>query len=146
MFNKKLIKMVAFKDVNPDIAIRTIAEELKKMEQMKPHASSLVVKSGVNTERPPMQDDFWYIRSAAILRRVYISGPVGTQRLRTVFGGKRNKGHKPSHHKPAGGKFIRMMLQQLDAAGLTRKVDKPKRGRMVTPKGQKFLEALAKGM
>ncbi|MFQ6010247.1 MAG: 30S ribosomal protein S19e [Candidatus Aenigmatarchaeota archaeon] len=138
--------MVALKDVKADIMIKRIAEELKKVEEIKPHPSCLFVKSGVSVERPPMQPDFWYIRAAAVLRKVYLNGPVGTQKLRTAFGGKRNRGHKPSHHKPAGGKFIRMMLQQLDAAGLTAKIDKPRKGRMVTPKGQKFLEGLAKGM
>ena len=146
MCNKRLIEMVAFKDTDPAKMIIRIAEELKKVEQIKPHKYSLMVRSGASTERPPMQTDFWYMRSAAVLRRIYIDGPVGTQRLRTVFGGKKNRGHKPSHHMPAGGKFIRMMLQQLDAAGLTAKVDKPKKGRVVTPKGQKFLEGLAKGM
>ncbi|MEM5804887.1 MAG: 30S ribosomal protein S19e [Candidatus Aenigmatarchaeota archaeon] len=138
--------MAALREIDAGKMVKRIAEELKNVPEIKPHKNVMFVKTGVSAERPAMQADFWYLRAAAILRKAYLNGPVGTQRLRTAFGGKRNRGHKPSHHRPAGGKFIRMMLQQLDAAGLIHKVEKPKKGRMVTPKGQKFLEGLAKGM
>lgn len=134
------------KEVSAERLIAAVAAELKKVETMKPHAASGFSKSGVCSERPPEQADFWYIRSAAILRKIYLSGPVGTQRLRTVFGGRHRRGHKPAHHAKAGGKFIRLMLQQLEGAGLIAKVEKPKKGRVLTSKGQKMLDKLASGM
>ena len=70
---------------------------------------------------------------------------MGVQRLRTAFGGKRRRGHKPAHFKRAGGKVIRLMIQQLEKEGLITKTEKPKKGRIVTPKGQSILNKIEKG-
>ena len=131
-------KMLTPKDVDHIKFVRAVAEELKKNENVKPHALAGFVKSGVNAERPPEQKDFWFLRSAAILRKAYTRGPVGVSRLRTAFGSRKRRGHKPAHHAPAGGKFIRMMLQQLEKAGYLQKIQKPVSGRALTPAGQKF--------
>ncbi len=128
----------------PAQTIDKIKEELKKKEKIKPPEWSKYVKTGVNTERPPAQKDWWHIRSAAILRKVYLNGPVGVQRLRTVFGGKRRRGHKPPHRRDAGGKIIRLMLQQLEDAKLIKKVEKPKKGRIITNKGQSLVDKCAR--
>ena len=123
--------------------IEKLSEELKRNDNIKPPEWSKYVKTGVSEERPPLQEDWWFLRSAAILRRVYLKGPVGVQRLRTVFGGRRRRGHKPAHHKKAGGKIIRLMLQQLEKAGYIQKVEKPRKGRVLTSKGQKLLSKIA---
>ena len=131
------------KDAPTQKLILRLSEELKKNENIKPPEWSKYVKTGVSEERPPTQPDWWFLRSAALLRKIYINGPVGVQRLRNAFGGRRRRGHKPAHHKKAGGKAIRLMLQQLETAGLVKKVEKPKRGRIATPKGQKMLNKIA---
>jgi len=128
------------KQVPPQKLIEKMSEKLKKNENIKPPEWSRFVKTGVSTERPPMQQDWWFLRSAAVLRKVYIGGPMGTQKLRTAFGGKRRRGHKPAHHEKAGGKIIRTILQQLEKAGYVKKVDAPRKGRVITPKGQRLLE------
>jgi small subunit ribosomal protein S19e len=135
--------MVTVRDVDPQRLIHAAAAELKKKPALKAPTWALYVKSGSNAERPPEQSDFWYLRAAAILRRIYLSGPVGTQRLRTVFGSRKRRGHKPAHHRPAGGKIIRLMIQQLEAEGLVAKVEKPRKGRIITAKGQKLLDKLS---
>jgi len=124
------------KKVEADIVISNVKDRLTGLENIKPPEVASFVKSGVCCERPPQQPDFWYIRSAALLRKIYINGPVGVERLRNAFGGRKRRGHKPAHHRKAGGKFIRLMLQQLEKEGL---VKKNKRGREITGKGQKFL-------
>lgn len=134
------------REVPADKLISKVAEKLKKIESIKPHPQSVYIKSGVCAERPPVQPDFWYIRSAALLRRIALRGPVGVQRLRTVFGSRKRRGHKPAHHRPVGGKFIRLMLQQLEQAGFIKKVEKPRKGRVLTPKGQAFLDRISKEM
>ena len=135
--------MSTAKQVSADRLIPAAAEALKKVEAIKPHHAALFVKSGVDAERPPEQPDFWHLRSAAILRKIYLGGPVGTQRLRNAFGSRKRRGHKPAHHRKAGGKFIRSMLQQLEKSGFVQKVEKPSRGRIITPEGQKFLDRVA---
>ena len=55
---------------------------------------------------------------------------------------------RPERFKRAGGKIIRVILQQADAAGFTeiskkiRGVKEKKAGRQLTEKGKKFMEAI----
>ncbi|MBI4019795.1 MAG: 40S ribosomal protein S19, partial [Candidatus Aenigmarchaeota archaeon] len=102
------------------------------------------VKTGVSRERPPTQANWWWIRAAALLRRVYLDQQIGVSHLRKKFGGRKNRGHKPEHKYPASGKIIRKILQQLEAAGYV-KAEKGK-GRSITPKGQQFLDRTAKSV
>jgi small subunit ribosomal protein S19e len=76
------------------------------------------------------------------LYRVFKDGPVGTESLRTYYGGRKSRGSKPHRHYKAGGKIIRMALQQLEKSKLiaTSKTG----GRMITPAGQKYLNAMSK--
>jgi len=132
------------RDVPIQKLIEKLSEELKKNESIKPPDWSKYVKTGVSEERPPLQKDWWFLRSAAVLRKIYINGPVGVQRLRTAFGGRRRRGHKGAHHKKAGGKILRLIIQQLEKSGYIQKVDKPKKGRIVTSKGQGLLNKVSK--
>jgi hypothetical protein len=75
-----------------------------------------------------------------MLRKIYVKGNLGTERLRTEFGGKRNRGAKPGQHRKAGGSIIRKLLQQFEAAGLIKKM---KTGRVIAPAGQKLLDNTA---
>lgn len=133
--------MATVLDVPADVLIQKTAEELKKVEQIQMPDWALFVKTGAHKERVPQQKDWWYIRAASILRRLYIDGPVGVARLRTYYGGRKNRGVKPEHHVDAGGKIIRTILQQLESAGLVEKADS--KGRRLTPKGQAFLDKIA---
>jgi len=99
------------------------------------------VKSGSVRQRLPGKG-FWPKRCAAVLRTIHVHGPVGVERLRNKFGGKkRHVVHSP-HHGKGAGKMIRTALQQLEAAGL---VEKKARGRVITPLGMKFVDAALKG-
>ena len=128
--------MVTAREVSAEKLIPRLKEELKKVEQIQPPEWVKFVKSGAHRERPPQQDDFWYIRAASVLRRIYLDGPVGTERLRSYYGGRKNLGHQPSHFRKAGGKIIRTGLQQLEELGF---IHKDKKGRVITPKGQSYL-------
>ncbi|MCD6371087.1 MAG: 30S ribosomal protein S19e [Candidatus Aenigmarchaeota archaeon] len=134
--------MITPRDVPADKFVEKLKEELKKIKEIKPQKWSFFVKSGAHKERPPDQSDFWYIRSASILRRLYLNGPVGVERLRTYYGGRKRRGRRPPKFRKASGAIIRKILQQLEAAGLVEKLNK--RGRVLTPKGRSFLDRLAK--
>jgi small subunit ribosomal protein S19e len=121
-----------------------LKEELKKINEIKPPEWALYAKSGSHKDKPPVQDDFWYVRTASILRKLSVKGSTGVSRLRTEYGGRKNRGAKPEKHREAGGKMIRVMLQQLESAGLVAK-DK-KNGRGITAKGQKFIDSIAKNV
>lgn len=130
--------------VNPNELVDKIAEELKKQKLVQPLDWSKFVKTGRHKERLPDSPDWWYCRSAAVLRLLSQRGPVGTQKLRTHFGGKKNRGHKPAHFYKASGSIIRKILQQLEKAGLTKQAEKGvHKGRILTPQGVSFLDKIA---
>lgn len=128
-------------DVPADQLIPTIAEELKKAKEITPPEWAQYVKTGTHKERRPTNPDWWYIRCASILRRLYVKGPTGVARLRTAYGGRKRRGVRPNHFSKGGGSIIRKALQQLEQAGL---VEHEKgTGRQLSSKGRSFLDRLA---
>nr|AOZ55979.1 ribosomal protein S19E (S16A) [uncultured korarchaeote] len=133
--------MVTAKDIEADRLIPALAEVLRRIPELKQPEWAMFVKTGPHKQRPPIQTDWWYIRASSILRRIYLDGPVGVERLRTYYGGRKRRGVKPEHTVKASGKVIRAILQQLEKAGLVAK--QPGRGRVITPRGQALLDKLA---
>lgn len=137
--------MVSILDVNPNELIEKVAQELKHLEEIKPPKWAPFVKTGHFRQRPPVRSDWWYVRSAAVLRSVYKLGPIGVQKLRTKYGGKKDRGHKSEHFYKASGNLIRKMLQQLEKVGFIKHTQKGvHKGRVVTPKGRSFLAKVTK--
>jgi small subunit ribosomal protein S19e len=131
-------------DVKADVLIEAVADKLSKMPKMSPPEWARFVKTGVHKERPPLNDDWWFIRAAAILRKIYILGPIGTSKLRTKFGGTKRRGYAPARFRKASGSVIRHILQQLEKSGLAIQVSKNgHKGRIVAPKGKSLLDKTA---
>ena len=124
-------------DVPAEVLIKHTAEELKKNDKVSAPKWSNLVKTGVHKERKPENVDWWFIRSASILRRVYIDGPVGVRSLRTFYGGKKDRGVNPEKFRKGSGSIVRVALHQLEDAGYVKKVEG---GRVVTPAGKSFLD------
>ena len=130
--------------VNANELVNKAAEELKKQKLVEPVEWTRFVKTGHHKERIPDSKDWWYSRAAAILRSIAKLGPVGTQKLRTKYGGKKNRGHKPERFYKASGSIIRKILQQLEKSELVRQTEKGNRkGRILTPKGTSFLDKIS---
>ena len=117
-----------------------LAEALKKVSEFEQPEWSKLVKTSTNKKRPPIEQDFWHKRTASILRQIYIRGIVGVERLRTRYGGRKDRGSKPPEFRKGGGKIIRTILQQAEKAGFVEKVKDKKSGRKLTEKGKDFLE------
>jgi small subunit ribosomal protein S19e len=120
-----------------------LAEALKKSGDFKKPEWVDFVKSSAGRERPINEKDFWYKRSASILRQIYINEVVGVERLKTRYGGRKDRGGKPSRFVKGSGKIIRVILQQSEAAGLLTKSEGSKKGRKLTMKGKEFLDKVA---
>jgi len=129
--------MATVYDIPANELIDRVASKLKEIEELTPPEYAKFVKTGVHKERSPEQRDWWYIRAASLLRRIYIDGPVGVERLRAVYGGKKNRGSKKSHFRRGSGSIIRDLVQQLESAGYVKASEK---GRVVTPEGRSFLD------
>ena len=135
--------MATVNDIKPDVLIKNVAEELKKL--IKAPDWSIFVKTGVYKQRTPAELDWWYKRAASMLRKIYLRGPIGVNKLKTIYGGKKNRGYKPHEFRKASGKIIRTIMQQLEKAGLIEKAEKGvHKGKAITKKGKSFLDKLAK--
>jgi small subunit ribosomal protein S19e len=132
--------MATVNDVPADKLIKETAQNLKDELKLERPEWALLVKTGTHKERKPHDEDWWWMRAASILRRVYLEGPVGVQRLRTYYGGRKHRGHKPEQFRRASGKVLRVLLKELDGKGLT---ESSRGGRKITKKGQSYLDKLA---
>lgn len=124
----------------PASVVKDIAEELKKIEAVKPPEWSQFVKTGGDRERRPENADWWYVRSASVLRKIRLYGPIGIPTLRRKYGGKKNRGHNPEAMRRGSGTIIRNVIHQLEKAGLLKKT---KEGRVATPKGIALLDKIS---
>jgi len=129
--------MVSALEAPADELIKKLVEKLKSDSVIKAPAWIGYAKSGPHAERKPQDKDFWYVRSASILRKLYIEKNVGVGKLRTWYGRSKSYGSSPEHHVDAGGSIIRKALQQLESAGY---VKKEKTGRTLTSKGRSFID------
>ena len=136
--------MTTMYDADAQELIQKAAEELKKITEIKAPAWASFVKTGMHKERPPVDSDWWYLRTASVLRAVYRLGPVGVSKLRTKYGGKKNRGVKKEHFFKGSGNILRKSLQQLEKAGFVKFAEKGvHKGRIITPKGKSFLDKIA---
>lgn len=122
-----------------------LANALKDIDEFEKPEWVDFVKTSVHKTRPTFEQDFWHKRAASILRQIYVNGIVGVERLRTRYGGRKDRGQRPPEFRKGGGKIIRVILQQAEAAGFLEKVKGKKSGRKLTEKGKSFMEKVAGG-
>ena len=99
--------MASVNDIGPEKANQLLASELKKMDKITPPSWASFVKTGNHKERPPENPDWWFIRAASILKNIYNHGPVGVSKMRSRYGGKKDRGRKPERFAKASGNIIR---------------------------------------
>ena len=129
-------------DVPPQQFIDKLAKYLKEnTDQVQPQPWAAFAKTGSHVEKQPQNPDWWYTRAASILRKVYAHEPIGIEKLRSDYGGRKGFRVTPNHASKAGGSNIRKILQQLETAELLQTAT-PK-GRRMTPKGRKLLQEIA---
>ena len=133
--------MTTVYDVPPGQLISKLAEKLKQVPEIVPPEWAPCVKTGLHREKPPESPDWWHTRMAAILRKVYVYGPVGTSRLSARFGWSHDRRDSPNKSVSGSGSISRKGLQQLEKAGLVQNLKG--KGRTVTPKGRKLLDNTA---
>jgi small subunit ribosomal protein S19e len=135
-------KMTTAYDVPANVLINRLSGYMKEnIREIQPADWAGFVKTGSHVERMPQNPDWWYVRSASVLRKLYMNGPVGVSRLRKEYGGRKRRGVRPAHFAKAGGNILRSILQQLEQAGLAQK-DGTK-GRVVSGKGRSLLDAMS---
>ncbi len=132
--------MTTVYDVPAENLINSTAQKLKNDNKVTPPEWARFAKTGAHKELSPDNADWWFVRCASILRRIYIDGPVGVSRLRSFYGGRHRNGVKPVHFSKGSGSVAREALQQLEKAGF---VKAQKTGRIISPAGQSFMDNAA---
>ena len=146
--------MTTYFDIPANMLISALADKLSDSKDIVAPDWSEYVKTGVDRERPPTQENWWSIRAASLLRKVAKLGPVGVTTLAQTYGTVMNNGAGPNTPGVASRHIIRTALQQLEAAGLvemvaTKEVDTEDgkqqlySGRKLTSAGQKLLDEVA---
>ena len=128
----------------PDKLIGRIAEYLKNTRAIEPPSWGAFVKTSMDRKHPPTNPDWWYIRAASIMRKLYLLGPIGVSRLRKYYGGRHRPGMRPPRHVKGGGAIVRRLLQQLEKAGFV--TTQGRKGRILTPKGRQLMEQAVKAL
>jgi small subunit ribosomal protein S19e len=129
-------------DVPSSSLIERLAQYLRSnVDSVKPPSWAPFAKTGTHVQRAPDNPDWWYIRSASLLRKVYMKGPIGLEHLKSDYGGRKDRGFRPEHTRKGGGAIVRNGLKQLETAGLVTTMKG--RGRVVTPEGRKLLDLLS---
>ena len=135
--------MVTVYDVPAEKLILKVSEKLKENDKIVPPEWAEFAKTGIHTERAPVQQDWWYTRAASIMRKLYVKGPMGTSKLAGEYGGFNDRGCKPNKAVKGSRNIVRKCLVQLQDAGLL-EATQDKQGRKISPAGQKLLDNSAK--
>ncbi|WP_096389275.1 30S ribosomal protein S19e [Halopenitus persicus] len=135
--------MVSLYDVPADALIEEAADRLA--DRIDEPEWVQFTKSGADRELPPEQEDFWFVRSASLLRKVAKNEPIGIERLATEYGGKKRGSNRyivaPGTHTGGSRKIIRASLQALEEEDLIETAQGE--GRRVTDAGHTFLNEVA---
>ena len=128
-------------DVPADKLIAKLADQLKKDKKIEPPAWSPFVKTGSHVQRIPQNKDWWYVRCASLLRKIYLHGPIGVDELKVAYGGRKKIGYNLAHHRNSGGAIIRKALRQLEASGYVVKLQG--KGRVISSEGMKKMDRMS---
>jgi small subunit ribosomal protein S19e len=134
--------MTTVYDVPAKEFIDEVAKQLEKVDAISLPESNKHSKTSVARENAPETENWWYIRCASILRKIYMNNTIGTQQLRAEYGGKKDMGSKPYKARLGSGSITRRAMQQLETAGYLKKIKG--KGRSITPQGRLLLDAAAR--
>ena len=127
-------------DVPSNIFINRLSEILKSEDISVPDWAPFV-KTGTHADRPPQDSEWWHVRCASILRKIYLHGPASVNDLRSMYGGGRPVGYGAAHHKDASGAIIRNAIHGLEKLGYVKMIER--KGRILTKQGTQKLDRLA---
>ena len=128
-------------DIPASVLIRRLSTDLKGRDEVQAPEWALYVKTGAHKERAPDDPDWWYTRCASILRKIYLKGPIGTEKLRIAYGGRKRRGTKPNHFQRGSGAVVRTAVQQLERAGFITK--RGSKGREMTAVGRSYMDKVS---
>jgi len=131
---------VCVKDVDAFKWIKGFAAHLKTQGQLEVPEFVDYTKTSSAKTLAPQDPDWYYVRSAAVLRRVYLRPFTGIGGLSKVFGSAYGKS-RPMHFRTAAKGVLRHVLQSLEKLGLLTKSDDG--GRVITKAARRDCDRVA---
>lgn len=128
-------------DVPADALLPRVASKLGSDPKFATPEWAKFAKTGVHREKAPDNADWWPTRVASLLRRVYMTGPIGVEHLAAKYGGSRDRGSAPNRARSGSRSIVREALQQLEAGGYVQAIKG--KGRIVSAKGRQLLDNAA---
>jgi small subunit ribosomal protein S19e len=128
-------------DVPPKALIDAVSKKLQSEQVIVPPEWSKFARTGIHTEKNPVNENWWFVRCASVLRKIYINDGIGVEHLRNEYGGNRDRGSKPNRARGGSGAIARTIVHQLEKAGYVAAIKG--KGRILTSKGRSFLDNTA---
>uniref|UniRef100_A0A7S4VJC2 40S ribosomal protein S19 n=1 Tax=Alexandrium monilatum TaxID=311494 RepID=A0A7S4VJC2_9DINO len=129
------------KDVDDAKFIAAFSQHLKRQGRFEIPKWADIVKTGKAKELAPYDPDWLYVRTASMVRKVYIRGGIGVGAFRKIYGSQHRRGTCTKKFAKASGKIARYILQQLEEMGLVEQDENG--GRRITKEGQRELDTVA---
>ena len=118
--------------------IKNLSEELKG--KIKAPEWAPFVKTGHGKQRPPVDPDWFYTRSASVMLKIQKLGPIGVNKLSLKYGNRKNRGVRPEKFAPGSRNVLRKVLQQLEGQKLIQKAEiGEKKKKILTNEGNKMI-------
>lgn len=108
------------RDVNSHEFIKAYARHLKESGDIELPSWVDLIKTGTRKQLAPYDPDWYFVRAAAVARKVYLHG-ASVGQLRRWFGGRKKNGTCREHFCKDAGGVIRHVMQQLEKIGVVQK-------------------------
>merc|ERR1712080_273064 len=118
--NIEKLNMVCVKDVEQGKFVTAFAAFLEKSGKVTVPKWSDYAKTSPVRQMGPANDNWFYVRMAAIARQLYCKGTLGVGTLSKIYGSSQNRGVRPSHYRKANGHIMRYALQELEKLKLVK--------------------------
>jgi len=135
------IAATTLQDISAPTFIKYFSRHLRRTGKVEPPKWAELVKTGITRYNAPANPDWYFVRAASILRRIYLTPGIGIGAFREMYGGLNRRRKGRCHHSPAAGAIIRHALHQLEKLQLVEKA--PNGGRRVTKTGRRDLDRIA---
>jgi len=135
---------ITVRDVSAAKFIAAYAAHLKTTGQIELPKWVDYVKTGVRKELAPYDEDWYYVRAAALARKVYLRPGCGVGGLRKAFGGSYRRGVNRNIFSKGSGSIIRSCLAELEKDTVKVVVKDDNGGRRISKEGQQDLDRIAR--
>ena len=132
------------RDVSSWKWVRAMAAHFKQEGKLFVPSCTELIKTSHGRDRAPQNPDWYYIRCAAVLRRIYMRPGTGTGGLSKPFGNKKNRGSQPEITTRAARGLLHWCCKSLEGLKLIQKGKTS--GRCVSKLGRQKADTIASNL